>query len=213
MNQKNNDFFGLFTKEFAKEFIESLLIAGVLAFFIITFIVQSFVVSGSSMDPTLHNGERLFVNKFIYYFQTPQRGDIVVLNPKGDKRDYIKRVIGLPGDKVEIIGGTLYINGQAIEEEYIKEDYIETYKYEYYDPETDSDVIHDTSGPYQVPDEHVLVLGDNRNHSTDSRIIQVVGYVPYDQIKGKAFWVYWPLTKMRVLQNPSYPELDSAAAN
>lgn len=213
MNQKNNDFFGLFTKEFAKEFIESLLIAGVLAFFIITFIVQSFVVSGSSMDPTLHNGERLFVNKFIYYFQTPQRGDIVVLNPKGDKRDYIKRVIGLPGDKVEIIGGTLYINGQAIEEEYIKEDYIETYKYEYYDPEQGVDVIHDTSGPYHVPKGHVLALGDNRNHSTDSRIIQVVGYVSYDQIKGKAFWVYWPLTKMRVLQTPSYPELNNPATN
>lgn len=203
---------GLFTKEFVKEFIESLLIAGVLAFFIITFIVQSFVVSGSSMAPTLHNGERLFVNKFIYYFQPPQRGDIVVLTPKKDTRDYIKRVIGLPGDKVEIIGGSLYVNGQEIEEEYIKEDYIETYKYEYYLPKKDIYKIHNTSGPYQVPKEHVLVLGDNRNHSSDSRRIEIVGYVSYDQIKGKAFWVYWPLTRMRVLENPSYPKLSSAAA-
>ncbi|MFO7819412.1 MAG: signal peptidase I [Halanaerobacter sp.] len=209
---KDNGFLGLFTKEFIKEFIESLLIAGVLAFFIITFIVQSFVVSGSSMAPTLHNGERLFVNKFIYYFQQPKRGDIVVLKPEEDARDYIKRVVGLPGDKVEIIGGSLYVNGEEIKEDYIKEDYIETHKYEYYLPEKDNYKTHNTAGPYHVPEEHVLVLGDNRNHSSDSRRIEVVGYVPYDQIKGKAFWVYWPLTGMRVLENPSYPELGSAAA-
>ena len=210
---KENNFFGLFTKEFAKEFIESLLIAGVLAFFIITFVVQSFVVSGSSMEPTLHNGERLFVNKFIYYFQSPQRGDVVVLNPQGDSRDYIKRVIGLPGDKVQIINGSLYINGNLIQEEYIKESYIKTYRYEYYVPKSDSYKIHNTAGPYQVPKEHVLVLGDNRNHSSDSRRIEIVGYVSYDQIKGKAFWVYWPLTKMRVLNNPNYPQLSTATEN
>ena len=212
MSKKNNDFFGLFTKEFAKEFIESLLIAGVLAFFIITFVVQSFVVSGSSMDPTLHDGERVFVNKFIYYFQNPARGDIVVLNPEGDSRDYIKRVIGLPGDKVEIIGGDLYINGQAVKENYIKEDYIETYRYEYYVPEKDTYKIHDTAGPYEVPQGHVFVLGDNRNHSSDSRRIEIVGYVSYDQIKGKAFWVYWPLTHMRVLERPSYSQLSNVMA-
>ena len=212
MNKKDN-FLAMFTKEFAKEFVESLLIAGVLAFFIITFIVQSFVVSGSSMEPTLHNKERLFVNKFIYYFQSPQRGDIVVLNPKGDTRDYIKRVIGLPGDKVEIIGGKLYINGKAVKEDYIKEDYMKTFQYEYYLPQKDIYKIHDTAGPYNVPKEHVLVLGDNRNHSSDSRRIEIVGYVSYDQIKGKAFWVYWPLTKMRVLKKPTYPQLNSAAAN
>ena len=206
MSKKNNSFFGLFTKEFAKEFIESLLIAGVLAFFIITFVVQSFVVSGSSMESTLQNGERLFVNKFIYYFQSPQRGDIVVLEPKGDSRDYIKRVIGLPGDKLEIINGTLYINSKPIEEDYIKEDYIDTYRYI---PNTDTDEVHNTAGPYQVPAGHLFVMGDNRNHSSDSRRIEVVGYVANDRIKGKAFWVYWPVTKMRVLDQPSYPKLSS----
>ncbi|MGM0368804.1 MAG: signal peptidase I [Bacillota bacterium] len=206
MSKKNNSFFGLFTKEFAKEFIESLLIAGVLAFFIITFVVQSFVVSGSSMESTLDHGERLFVNKFIYYFEEPQRGDVVVLEPKGDSRDYIKRVLGLPGDKLEIINGTLHINSKPIEEDYIKEDYIDTYRYI---PDKNDDEVHNTAGPYQVPEGHLFVMGDNRNHSSDSRRIEKVGYVDNDRIKGKAFWVYWPVTRTRVLDQPSYPELSS----
>jgi len=178
------------TKEQIKEIVESVVIAAVLAFFIITFIVQSFVVQGHSMDITLHDGERLFVNKFIYRFHSPQRGDIVVLEPKGDeKHKYIKRVIGLPGDKLEIIDGTVFINNKKIEENYILEKMYGTY------------------GPYYIPKEHLFVMGDNRNHSSDSRVTSLVGYVSYDNISGKAFWVYWPVTKMRLLDRPAYPEL------
>ncbi len=178
------------TKEEIKELLESVIIAGVLAFFIITFIVQSFVVQGHSMDNTLHDGERLFVNKFIYRFHPPQRGDIVVLKPKGaPDYKYIKRVIGLPGDKVEIIDGNLFINDQKIREDYILERMYGTY------------------GPYYIPKDHLFVMGDNRNHSSDSRMTSLVGYVSYDSISGKAFWVYWPITRMRLLNRPTYPQL------
>ncbi|WP_027339695.1 signal peptidase I [Halonatronum saccharophilum] len=182
----------LITKEEVKEFFESLVIAGVLAFLIITFVAQSFVVQGNSMDSTLRHGERLFINKFIYRFQSPQRGDIIVLEPKGDKSSkYIKRVIGLPGDKVEIRGGKLFVNDIQIEEDYILED-MNRVPY----------------GPYYVPENSVFALGDNRNNSTDSRRKDVVGYVPYDSIDGKAFWVWWPLNRMRFINSTLYDDLD-----
>ena len=170
-----------------KEFLQSLAIAAILAFFIITFIAQSFVVDGRSMEPTLHNGERLFVNKFIYRFHPPQRGDIIVFTPRGapDKK-YIKRVIGLPGDTVYIHDGLTYINGEPLKETYLNEE------------------MRGEFGPFQVPPESVFVMGDNRNHSADSRYQSIVGYVDYDSISGKAFWVYWPINKMRVIDSYKY---------
>ncbi|WP_018247760.1 signal peptidase I [Orenia marismortui] len=196
-------------KDEIKELLESVLIAGVLAFFIITFVVQSFVVQGHSMDPTLHDGERLFVNKFIYNFHSPKRGDIIVLTPKGDpKRKYIKRVIGLAGDKIEIKDGTLFINDKMVEENYINESYI---RENLYSIDTNGDMmgdeIHSTAGPFYVPKEHVFAMGDNRNNSLDSRRLDIVGYIPYEDISGKAFWVYWPLTRIRVLDHARYPDL------
>ncbi len=173
--------------ETIKEFLQSLLIAGILAFFIITFVAQSFVVDGQSMYGTLHDGERLFVNKFVYRFNAPARGDIIVFSPQGAPgKKYIKRVIGLPGDTVYIKDGTTYINGEPIEESYLPEKMMGDF------------------GPYQVPAENVFVLGDNRNHSADSRFPGLVGYVDYDTISGKAFWVYWPLSRMRVIDHYNY---------
>lgn len=170
-----------------KEFLQSLVIAGILAFFIITFIAQSFVVDGRSMEPTLKDGERLFVNKFIYRFHPPERGDIIVFTPQGaNNKKYIKRVIGLPGDTILVKDGKTYLNGEPIQENYIKESMKGTY------------------GPYQVPEESVFVMGDNRNHSADSRFPGIVGFVNYDSISGKAFWVYWPLTGMRILKHQEY---------
>ena len=169
-----------------REFVESIVIAGVLAFFIITFVIQSFVVEGHSMDPTLADGERLFVNKFVYRFQEPKRGDVIVFTPQGEPRKkYIKRVIGLPGDLVDVAIDGVYVNKQLIKEDYVQE------------------IAKKYLGSFEVPEEHVFVLGDNRNHSSDSRM-QKVGYVSYKSISGKAFWVYWPLNKIRILKNPSY---------
>ncbi|KXS44179.1 MULTISPECIES: signal peptidase I [unclassified Candidatus Frackibacter] len=179
------------TRKEVKELVESVVIAGILAFFIITFIAQSFVVQGQSMEPTLHNGERLFVDKLSYRFSEPARGDIIVFTPKGAPgRKYIKRVIGLPGDRVKIRNKKVYINGKQIKENYILEATLGNF------------------GPYKVPKNHLFVLGDNRNNSADSRYSSLVGFVSYDSISGKAFWVYWPLTNMRVIDHQSYEHLN-----
>ncbi|MGM0471293.1 MAG: signal peptidase I [Bacillota bacterium] len=179
------------SKEEVKEFLESVVIAGVLAFFIITFIAQSFVVQGNSMEPTLHNGERLFVDKLSYRFTEPERGDIIVFTPQGatDKK-YIKRVIGLPGDKVAIRNHQVYINGTSINEDYLADKTLGDF------------------GPYRVPKDHLFVLGDNRNNSADSRHTSLVGFVSYKEVTGKAFWVYWPLNNMRLVDHENYKKLD-----
>jgi len=167
-----------------KEFFQSLIIAGILAFLIITFVAQSFVVDGQSMEPTLHDGERLFVNKFIYRFHPPERYDIIVFTPRGAPNNkFIKRVIGLPGETIYIREGVTYVDGNPLVEDFINEDMIGKF------------------GPFQVPNNKVFVMGDNRNHSADSRIPSYVGYVDYRSISGKAFWVYWPLNKMRVINH------------
>jgi signal peptidase I len=174
-------------KNAIKEFLQSLVIAGILAFFIITFVAQSFVVDGRSMNNTLHDGERLFVNKFIYRFHPPERGDIIVFTPKSaPDQKYIKRVIGTPGDTVYIKDGSTYVNGEALQEDYLPEEMIGDF------------------GPYQVPEDHLFVMGDNRNHSADSRFENIVGFVNYDAISGKAFWVYWPLNRMRIIDHQDY---------
>lgn len=171
-----------------REMVETIVISGVLAAFIITFVVQSFVVKGNSMEPTLHNGERLFVNKFIYRFSEPQRGDIVVFKPDGAPQErYIKRIIGLPGDTVTIKDKQVKVNGVLIDEK----DYT-------------SVAITNDFGTYRVPEGHFFVLGDNRmpKASSDSRYISPVGYVDSKSIYGKAFITYWPITTTRFLTNP-----------
>ncbi|MBM7623212.1 signal peptidase I [Sporohalobacter salinus] len=179
------------TKREVREFFESVVIAGVLAFFIITFVAQSFVVQGQSMEPTLHNGERLFVDKVSYRFSNPDRGDIIVFSPKGSpNKKYIKRVIGLPGDKVMIRKRKVYVNGNPIKEDYTLEKTLGNF------------------GPYHVPKKHLFVLGDNRNNSADSRYTSLVGFVSYDSIEGRAFWVYWPLDNMRVIDHESYKNIN-----
>ena len=165
-----------------KEVVQSLIIAGILAFFIINFVAQSFIVDGQSMYPTLRDGERLFVNKFIYRFRPPERFEIIVCTPNGQPDSkFIKRVIGLPGETVFIKDGITYIDGQPLKEGYLNEKMLGDF------------------GPYLVGDDEVFVMGDNRNHSADSRIPSYVGNVKFSSISGKAFWVYWPLNRMRLI--------------
>ncbi len=131
------------------------------------------------MMPLLTDQERIFINKFTYRFGIDEvrRGDLVVFHfPMDRSKSYIKRVIGLPGDQVEIREGTVYVNGQALVEEYVPERYRDQQSYR----------------PITVPPDHYYVLGDHRNSSNDSR---AWGTVAREQIYGKAVFVYWPLEK------------------
>ncbi len=164
-----------------KDWIVSILIAIVLAFFIRYFIVELYMVEGPSMRPTLQNSERLVVNKFIYRFKEPQKDDIVVFRyPRDQRRDFIKRVIAVGGDSIEIKDGRVFVNGQLLNEPYI---------------------LDKTRGSYplsKVPVNHVFVMGDNRNNSEDSRF-RDVGFVPHELIKGKAIVVFWPVSHIKSL--------------
>jgi signal peptidase I len=170
-----------------RENVEAFAIAVLTILFIIIFIVQSFLVKGSSMDNTLHDGERLLVNKFIFRIRPPKTGDIIVLKyPKDPSKKFIKRVIGLPGDRVYIQNAKLYINGTEIKEPYIREKMYQEYDFT------------------EVPERTVFVMGDNRNCSKDSRDPDV-GFVPYDNLVGKAIFIFWPPSKVQILKNPKYP--------
>lgn len=175
------------------EWIKALLIAVALAVIIRFFLIAPIVVDGYSMMPTLHDQDRMIVNKISYTFSDPERFDIVVFHaPEG--KDYIKRIIGLPGDTVEYIDDVLYINGEAIDEPYLDE-----YKEQVFDgPLTDSFTLLDIpNGQQTVPEGYLFVMGDNRRNSKDSRHI---GFVSMDKVVGKTSIVYWPISDMRIVE-------------
>ena len=157
------------------EFLVILLVSFALVFgFVRPFVVEAFRIPSESMVPTLEVGDRLFVNKFIYRFTEPERGDVVVFESlEREDEDLIKRVVALPGDTVEVRDGTLYVNGQARRGSYINEEFPDRSSY----------------GPKTVPEGHVFVMGDNRANSRDSRFF---GPVPYENIEGEAFMLFWP---------------------
>lgn len=145
-----------------------LVIALLLGMFIRRFVVFTASIPSGSMENTIQVGDRVIVSRVSYLFTEPERGDIMVFAyPDNESIDYIKRVIGLPGDKVEGIDGIVYINGEPLEETYVKE-------------EIESDF-----GPYEVPVESYFMMGDNRNGSEDSRLWTNT-YLHEDKIKGKA---------------------------
>lgn len=160
------------------ELIKILVIAAVLAVTIRFFLFTPIIVDGESMMPTLENRDRMIVNKLSYKIGEPKRFDIVVFHATEEK-DYIKRVIGLPGDTIEYKNDTLYINGKEMDEPYLDE-----YK---------KLLVGGTlTEPFKVkvPEGYIFVMGDNRRYSKDSRHI---GPVPIDEILGKASIIYWPL--------------------
>jgi len=167
-------------KSQVRELLEVVVISVGIAAFLITFIVQAFFIPSRSMEPTLEPGDRILVNKFIYRFQEPQHGDIIVFKfPLDPKRDFIKRVIALENEKIEIKDGVVYVNDQEIEEPYLKEIFLANY------------------GPYQVPAGHLFMLGDNRNNSEDSRFW---GALPRQNVVGKATVIYWPVFRAKLME-------------
>jgi signal peptidase I len=155
-----------------------ILVALAIAMFIVVFVIQPVKVEGTSMQPHLADQERIFVNRFIYRFANIHRGDVVVFwYPKDHNKSFIKRVMGVPGDEVEIREGIVYVNGSLINEPYLNP--------EYRDYRSFPKVI--------VPFGQYFVLGDHRNCSNDSRIW---GLVAQDLIYGKAIFSYWPIARL-----------------
>ncbi len=151
-----------------------------LAVILIVFIYQPVKVEGTSMMPGLTDQERIFVNKYEYRLGSGNihRGDLVVFHyPKNPVESYIKRIIGIPGDRVEIRSGEVFVNRQKLDEPYVLDDYRD----------------HESIQPLVVPEDNYFVLGDHRNSSSDSR---VWGFVDRGKIYGKAVLVYWPFEKI-----------------
>jgi len=160
------------------ELLHDFSIAVLFCFFLITFVVQAFRVQGASMLPLLADNERIIVNKFIYRFEPIRRGDVVVFwYPMDPSVSFIKRVVGVSGDVVELRRGVLLVNGKRIEEPYVEGRYQDDRSYP----------------PVEVSEGHYYVLGDHRRGSNDSRNW---GEVPERYIYGKAWFRFWPLSKL-----------------
>jgi signal peptidase I len=165
-----------------KSWLRDILFALATAVFIVVFVVQPVKVEGTSMQPRLLDQERIFVNRFIYRFTDIQRGDVVVFwYPRDTTKSFIKRVVGIAGDSIEIKRGIVMVNGQKIEESYLKSDFRD----------------HDSYRKVVVPPGHYFVLGDHRNSSNDSRNW---GFVPRELIYGKAVFSYWPVSRIGLVE-------------
>src|SRR5580693_8448550 len=165
------------------------------ALVIIIFLYQPVKVEGTSMAPLLSDQERIFINKFVYHFEPIERGDVVVFwYPLDRSKSFIKRVVGLPGDEVEIRRGHVLINGRNLEEPYVPAQYVDTAAY----------------GPVQVPRDEYFVMGDHRISSNDSRIF---GPVPSAFIYGKAVFAYWPWTQFGSISAVNASESNAPEAN
>lgn len=166
---------------FIIELLETVVLS-VLLFLAIDAVSARIRVDGISMEPTLKDGEFVYINKLAYKLGKPKLGDVIVFHfPQDPKQEYIKRVVGLPGDTINIVNGAVHVNGSTLEEPYInqKPDY---------------------QSQWQTPEEHLFVLGDNRNNSSDSHRW---GPVPMENIVGKAIFVYWPPKEWGMINHPT----------
>ena len=195
-----------FRKSILREYFELIVTTAIFVLFITTFVVQAFKIPTGSMKSTLLIGDHLFVNKFVYGMKSgllgkllpysePKRGDVIVFKYTNDpEMAYVKRLIGMPGDTVEIIGRAVYINGENLNENYVVRngengdiihkvvnDPQKKYEVQYFNPET-------RWGPYYVPERHYFAMGDNRDNSQDSRWGM---FVPRDYMLGRPLVIYW----------------------
>lgn len=168
----------------ARELLFTFLPALVMAFLLTHFVGEIVVVYSQSMEPNLHEEQQIIVEKVSGYFQIPKRGDIVIVHVAGEVTPLIKRVIGLPGEELEIKNNQVFINGQGLVEPYLASS-------------TQRDF-----GPVLVSRDHVFVMGDNRNNSRDSRAI---GSIPLKQVEAKAWISIWPIEEIRVFRSGRNP--------
>lgn len=185
-----------FIIEFLMDVLETIVFIGTLFIVVYLYILQPNQVKGESMVPTFDDGDYIFTSKVTYKLRQPHRGDVVVFHsPRNPDIEYIKRIIGLPGDKVQITDGTVSVNGTVIEENYIAATtnlwpggFVEN------------------GQVYTVNEGDVFVMGDNRPRSSDSREF---GPVPFESVVGQVFYRYFPTSQMGQIKNPFKPELQS----
>lgn len=227
MNNTKPDEAPLSAKEEAAEFFKTALIAVALAVLIRSFLYEPFNIPSGSMRPTLEVGDYLFVHKPSYGYsrysfpfgivpiegriwnkELPKRGDVIVFKlPSNTNIDYIKRIVGLPGDRIQVRQGRLYINDKIVPREpnglkriedlngipHLMQEYLETLPggavHQIYE-ETDSGLL-DNTGVYTVPDDHYFAMGDNRDNSQDSRVSKMVGFIPIENIVGRADFIFF----------------------
>jgi signal peptidase I len=163
-----------------REIIESVILAVILAAVIRIWLLEPFYIPSPSMEPTLYPQDRIIVNKIIYKFRPPQRGDVVVFKyPLDPQRDFIKRVIAFEGETIEVRTNYVFINGKRLDEPYLPYEVVPDF------------------GPFQVPKDHIFVMGDNRNNSDDSR---VWGPLNKKFLVGKALCIYWPPDRLGAIR-------------
>lgn len=177
-----------FKKSETRELIEAFASSVITILFIMIFIVQSYMVKGSSMEHTLHDGERLLVDKITFRLRQPQTGDIVVFKYPGDlTKKYIKRVIAVGNQSIQISNKEVMVDNRILVEPYIAEKTDSDYNFTY------------------IPKDTIFAMGDNRNQSSDSRVSDV-GFVPLRNVVGRAVFVYWPPRFIHWLSLPKYPD-------
>ncbi|MGH9718456.1 MAG: signal peptidase I [Candidatus Acidiferrales bacterium] len=163
-----------------------------LAIVVMIFLYQPVKVEGNSMNPLLSDQERIFINKFVYHFEPIDRGDVVVFwYPLDRSKSFIKRVVGLPGETIQIRAGDVYIDGKELSDQYVPANYLDGSNY----------------GPLKIPSDEYFVMGDHRDSSNDSRVF---GPVPRSLIYGKAVFAYWPVDHIGSLA-PSSSTVNAAS--
>lgn len=164
-----------------KDVLGTIIPAVVIAFLLTHYVGQKTIVLSQSMEPNLYADQQIIVDKVTYHFRTPERGEIVVIDVPESEIPYIKRVVGLPGETLEIKDNRVWIDGVVLSESYLAE------------------VDQRDYGPVQIPEDHIFVMGDNRNNSRDSRYI---GPVALDQVLSRAWMRIWPLEEAAFLDAP-----------
>lgn len=186
LGEENKGFLGNL-KDHVIDLIQTLVIFGAIFTVIYLFVAQPHKVSGNSMLPTLHSGDYILTDKLSYRFGSPKQGDIIVLkNPRDESQDFIKRIIALPGDTVKIESGQVFVNDKAVAEKYLPNDF-----------KTRSGLFLGEGQDVKAGSNQYFVLGDNRNHSSDSR---EWGGITREEIVGRAFFRYWPIISFGLIK-------------
>jgi len=176
---------------FILELAQVVIFAVSIFLFVYLLVLQPHKIKGASMEPNFHDGEYILTDKVSYRLGNPNRGDVIVFKaPPADKDEFIKRIVGLPGETVRIEQGKLYVDDRVIEEKYIEEKAV-----------TRSGQFAKENKTITIPADSYFVLGDNRDHSLDSRSL---GLISRDKITGRAWIIYWPVSEVGAISNPVY---------